>query len=347
MWGHAGMRSHSGYPKSVEFEEISWEQSPPGLTHRDVCDVAVDSRDRVFLLTRMEARVVIYERDGTFVKSWGDDILSPRPHGITIGPDGAVYCVDEEDQTIRKFTEDGQELAVMGLSGVASDTGFDWSIKDFKDRVASIKCGAPPFNRPTNLAVAPNGDLYVSDGYGNARVHHFSAQGDLIRSWGEPGIAPGEFHVPHGLVVHDGRLLVADRENDRIQVFTMDGEFVEEWTDIYRPTAIAIDREGRILVTELGSGPNHHSWVHGTIASARPGRLSLLDERGRVLQRTGDRGAPCAPGNMAAPHGVAVDSEGSVYIANVVGSHLGGRLSAGEDLPDLDHCHTIQKLVPL
>ena len=322
----------------------NWEQLPEGHIHRDVVDVAVDSLDRVFLLTRETSRISIYNRDGSFIKSWGEDLLTDRPHGITIAPDDSVYCVDEDDQTIRKFTPDGEQLLVIGKSGVASGTGADWSLKTSRERLASIARGGPPFNHPTKLAVAPNGDFYISDGYGNARVHRFSPNGEFVASWGEPGVAPGQFHLPHGIcVTPDERVLVADRENDRIQVFSLDGKFRGEWTNLHRPTAIAMDRKGLIYVTELPWRTGQYSWVHGSIEVDEPARLSILDLEGQIVVRFGDGSSPCAAGNFAAPHGLAIDSHGDLYVAEVIYSFL-IKGQKGSEMPS-DDCHTIQKLV--
>ena len=222
-----------------------WEQLPAGFSHPDVAAVAVDHSGRVYLFCRAEHPVLVYERDGRFVRSWGEGLFTMRAHGITVAPDGSVWCVDDGDQTARKFDPDGRLLLTLGTSGRASDTGYDGTT------VASIARGGPPFNRPTNLAVAPNGELYVTDGYGNARVHRFSSKGELVGSWGEPGTGPGQFMLPHGIAVHrDGRVFVADRENDRIQIFSPDGEFLGEW-DVQRPTQLVFDANGNAIVAEL------------------------------------------------------------------------------------------------
>ena len=332
-------------PSTPVFEPVpDWEQLPKGHQHRDVVDVAVDSRDRVFLLAREQSRISVYDRDGSFIKSWGENLLSARPHGITIAPDDSVYCVDEDDQTIRKFTPDGEPLLLLGSSGVPSGTGADWSIKKSRERMDSILRGGPPFNHPTKLAVAPNGDLYVSDGYGNARVHHFSPDGELVASWGEPGVGPGQFHLPHSIcVTPDERVLVADRENDRIQVFSLDGAFREAWTHLQRPTAIALDRNGLIYVTELAWRKGQYSWMHGLIENETPSRLSILDSEGHVVVRFGVGTSPCSAGNFAAPHGLAIDSHGDLYVAEVIYSFL-IKGQTGAETPSAD-CHTIQKLV--
>jgi DNA-binding beta-propeller fold protein YncE len=309
----------------------NWEQIPDGMTHPDVAGVAVDSQDQVYLICRGEHPIMVYERDGTFVKSWGQGLFTLRTHGITVGPDDMLYCTDDGNHTVRKFTPDGQLLLTLGTSGVASDTGY------VHGDLNSIAHGGPPFNRPTNLAVAPNGELYVSDGYGNARVHRFSASGELVQSWGQPGIEPGQFHLPHGIAVdRNGRVLVADRENDRVQVFSPEGEFLTIWTDVQRPTQIFIDREDRLYVSELWWHVGQFSYAHGEIEQARPGRVSVLDLDGNVLARWGNADA-CAPGSFVAPHGLCVDSHGDVYVAEVTWTFA---VSRGLAPPD---CHTLQK----
>src|SRR5688572_19593750 len=185
-----------------------WEQLPAGWEHIDVAGAAVDSQDRVFLICRGDHPIIIYDRDGKFVKSWGEGQFSFRTHGISIGPDDMVYCTDDDDHTVRKYTPDGELIFKLGISGTPSDTGY------VPGKLDTITRPAGPFNRPTNLAVAPNGDLYISDGYGNCRIHHFSPKGELKRSWGTPGGGPGEFHLPHGIAASsDGRIWVCDREN--------------------------------------------------------------------------------------------------------------------------------------
>jgi DNA-binding beta-propeller fold protein YncE len=317
-----------------------WEQLPTGFSHPDVAAVAVDRSGRVYLFCRAEHPVLVYERDGRFVRSWGEGLFTMRAHGITVAPDGAVWCVDDGDQTARKFDPDGRLLLTLGTSGRASDSGYDGK------NVTSIARGAPPFNRPTNLAVAPNGELYVTDGYGNARVHRFSFNGELIGSWGEPGVGPGQFMLPHGIAVHpDGRVFVADRENDRIQIFTPDGEFLGEW-NVQRPTQLAFDAKGNAVVAELPWRAGSTSFRNGPIAAHLPGSVSILDWSGAVIARLGDQGPlepkwgaadPCLAGNFCAPHGLAIDPNGDLYVAEVTAT-IGVR--PGLVSPD---CHTLQK----
>ena len=315
----------------------NWEKLPEGYVHRDVVGAAVDSKDRVYIITRDDAQVIVYEKDGTFVSSWGQKMFTQRTHCIRFSPDGSVYTVDDGNHTVRKFTPDGKLLMTIGIPGVKSDTGYNPEMPDTYDQMASIKHGGPPFNRPTGVAIAPNGELYVSDGYGNTRVHRFSADGELIQSWGEPGTGPGQFHLPHDIwVAADGRVLVADRENDRIQIFTPDGKFLDQWTNVQCPTGLFIDRDGLVYVSELWRRVGQRTFRHGITETDKPGRISVLDPDGRVLARWGgpDR---CAPGNFCAPHGICADSIGDIYVAEV--TYTFG-IKKGLVPPD---CHTFQK----
>src|SRR5262245_10228791 len=141
-----------------------WQQLPPGWNFVEVAGVATDSRDRVYVFSRGEHPVTVFERDGRFVTSWGEGIIV-RAHGIFIHPDNSVWCTDDVDHTVRKFTPEGKLLLTLGTSGRPSETGVQGI--DYR----TIKRGGPPFNRPTNVALAPDGTLLITDGYGNARVH--------------------------------------------------------------------------------------------------------------------------------------------------------------------------------
>jgi len=268
------------------------------------------------------------------VTAWGEGLFV-RPHGIFIGPDAAVYCTDDHDHTVRAFTPAGHLLLTLGTSGRPSDTGAT-SI-DYR----TIRRAGPPFHYPTNLALGPAGDLYVTDGYGNARVHRFAPDGRLLHSWGEPGSGPGQFHVPHGLAVDaDGTVYVADRENSRLQLFTADGVYRGEWTDVARPCQVFIDRQGGwVYVAELGFRAGRWPGTGPPEPGAPGGRVSVFDRSGALQARWGGGANPCAPGDFFAPHGIWVDSRGDVYVAEVAMS-AGGRAGA---VPA--SCHTLQKFV--
>ena len=310
-----------------------WEQLPKGWEHKDVAGVAVDGEDRVYLICRGDHPVIVYDQKGGFVRSWGEGDFTYRTHGISVAPNGTVFCTDDGNHTIRQFTPEGKLLLTLGTMNTPSDTGYDGK------NTATATKPAGPFNRPTNIAVGPNGDLYVSDGYGNCRVHRFSSTGQLKRSWGTAGQGPGEFFLPHGIgVAADGRVFVCDRENDRIQIFSPDGEYLSEWTDTRRPTHIVFDAQGRAYVSELWWQPGQTSFRYGPAGETRSGRVSVYDKDGKVIGRWGGPD-PVAAGSFAAPHGIAVDSKRDVYVSEVTWTFAGSR----NHVPAT--CHTFQKFV--
>jgi sugar lactone lactonase YvrE len=310
-----------------------WAQLPPGWKLPEVVGVATDNCDRVYVFSRGEHPVMIFDRDGSFHDSWGEGIFR-RPHGIFVGPDDDVYCIDDHDHTVRKFTCDGHLLLTLGTSGMPSDTGA--TSMDFR----TIVRAGPPFHYPTNVALSRDSEIYVSDGYGNARIHKFSINGQLLFSWGEPGTGPGQFRIPHGIAVdQQGVVYVADRENSRLQLFTPEGKFLTEWTDVARPCQVFIDGSGKVYVAELGFIAGMWPGTTAPSADAPGGRLSIFDRQGQLLARWGGGRNPCAPGDFFAPHGICVDSHGDIYVAEVVMSAGGNR---GLVSPD---CHVLQKFV--
>ncbi len=310
-----------------------WAQLPDHWGWYEVAAIATDSKDRVFVFNRGDHPVMVFDRDGKFVTSWGEGIFA-RAHGITIGPDDLVYCTDDLDHTVRQFTPDGHLLMTLGTSGKPSKTGAT-SI-DYR----TIKTSGLPFHFPTNVALSPEGDIYVSDGYGNACIHKFSPNGRLLFSWGEPGNGPGSFHVPHGIAVNQqGKVFVADRENHRIQIFSPTGQFLDERREIARPCQVAFDRVGNLFVAELGY---HAGMWPGTVppcANATGGRVRVLNPCGKLIHQWGGGSRPTDPGDFFAPHDICVDSRGDVYVAEVVMSAGGNR---GLVSPD---CHSLQKFV--
>jgi len=310
-----------------------WAKLPAGWSWTEVAAVATDSQDRVYVFNRGEHPVIVFDAEGNFLRAWGESLFV-RPHGIFIGPDDAVYCTDDLDHTVRKFTSDGKLLLTLGESGKPSDTGAT-SI-DFR----TIRHAGPPLHYPTNLALGPQGEMYVSDGYGNARVHKFSADGRLVCSWGEPGSGSGAFHVPHGIDVDaEGTVYVADRENSRIQLFSPDGTYITQWTDVARPCQLFIDAASKVYVAELGFRAGMWPGTTAPSLDATGGRLSIFDRNGTLHARWGGGRDPCAAGDFFAPHDICVDSHGDIYVAEVVMSAGGNR---GLVSPD---CHTLQKFV--
>lgn len=299
--------------------DLHWEQCPADISHRDVAGVAVDASDQVYLFTRFDHQVLVYTSAGQFVRAWGAGTFT-NAHSIRIGPDGAVYCVDNGDHSVRKFSPDGELLMTLGVPGTGSDTGYRTDRPPRIHFVETVARPAGPFNGCTDIAIGPDGDIFVSDGYGNCRIHHFSASGKLLNSWGEVGSGPGQFRLPHGVcLTPDGRLLVADRENDRIQIFRTDGSYLGEWDDdILRPCGIALTGRGDVVVAELWRPADNRSFVTDTIGVDQPSRVSVLSDSGEVLDRWGaSADDKAAEGNVIAPHSVAVDSAGSVYVGEV------------------------------
>ena len=264
-----------------------WAVLPTGWTFGPVSAVATDSQDRVYAFQRKDPPIVVFDRDGNYVRSWGSSAITD-PHGISIDND-VIYLTDRDDHVALKFTLDGKPLMVLGKRGQPSDTG---ATKDIELPPRS----AGPFNKPTEMVAAPSGDLYFSDGYRNSRVHRFSSEGSLVSSWGKPGKEhPGEFHLPHSLWVDkQGSVYVCDRENSRIQVFTAEGKFIAQWRDIHRPTDIYISPEEIAYISEI-----------------RPS-VSILDKNGKVLARF----------DSPSGHGLWVDSVGDIYLASNSGRSL-------------------------
>ncbi len=329
--GKATGYAHVGQGAFTYWPNADWLRRPTGHTWLEVAAVATDSSDRVFVFNRGEYPVMVFARDGTYLHSWGRGIFAGA-HGITIGPDEAVYCADHLDHTVRKFSLGGRPLLTLGISGRPADTGATGL--DFR----TIRHAGLPFHYPTNVALSPTGEIYVADGYGNSCVHRFSPTGRLLSSWGTPGEAPGQFRVPHGIAVErDGRVFVADRENSRVQIFTPDGEFLEEWREIARPCEIALDATGHLFVAELGYRAGMWPGILPPAPDAPGGRISVFDPRGALVARWGGGDNPTAPGDFFAPHDICIDSHGDLYVAEVVMSAGGNRGLVSAD------CHTLQK----
>ncbi|MFB6170662.1 MAG: peptidyl-alpha-hydroxyglycine alpha-amidating lyase family protein [Haloarculaceae archaeon] len=275
-----------------------WATLPAGDSFIDVGRICIDGNGDVVVLNRSESPVMVFDADGTRRETWGEGQFTDRVHGMCIDAAGDVYCTDDGNHTVKKFTPEGELLLELGTEGEPSDTGFR-NVADLFERIASIERGAGPFNRPTGVTVPDTGDIFVADGYGNARVHRFDPTGDLRDSWGAPGPNPGEFRLPHS-ITHDDRdrLWVTDRENSRIQLFDTDGTFLAEWTDMLRPTDVAI-HDGAVYVAELCK------------------RISVFTMDGELLTRWGNGDHPTDDPLFLAPHTLAVDSAGDLYVGEV------------------------------
>lgn len=290
-----------------EFEyapQQDWAKLPPDWSFIDCPGVAVDASDNVYVLCRGSHPVVVFDKAGNFLRSFGEGEFNQRAHGIHAGADGFIYTVNDDQHCIKKYTAEGKLVLAIG-----------------KEHEPAEKWSGNPFNRPTNMAVSPSsGDIYVTDGYGNARVHRFAPDGRHLASWGDVGVGPGQFQIPHNVVVdRDEHVFVTDRENNRVQVFDTTGALLDIWQYVYRPQAMCMDSEGRIYIGEMLN--------HAELADA-PGlghRLNVYSHDGKHLARLGDAALGDAPTQFIAPHGFGVDSAGNLYVGEVSHTVYGRR----------------------
>jgi len=253
----------------------SWACWPGGHPLATLSQVAVDSHGRVYALLRSDPPIVVFEPDGRYVMTIGDGLILDS-HGISVDPQDRIWVVDRDAHQLVAFDREGHVITRLGSRG-------------------EPRLGLP-FNHPSDVAFAPDGEIYVSDGYGNARVHRFSPSGQHIDSWGEPGRGPGQFSTPHAVWVDKlDRVLVADRENDRVQVFDREGTLLTIWDDVYRPMDIFETSEG-ILVSD------------------QVPRVTLFGHDGQVLGR-------CRP-VLNGAHGIWGSPDGSIYCAEMVPPRL-------------------------
>lgn len=258
-----------------------WPRMPKGEELGVVSRVATDSQDRVYVFQRKNPPVVVFDREGTYLGCWGIGAVK-EAHGLKI-VDDVAYTTDRPDSVAVSFTLDGRPLLVLGTRGVHSDTG---NVKSWL-----VERPGGPFNHPTEMMPHPNGDIYVTDGYRNCRVHRFTRDGRLVSSWGTPGKGEGQFHLPHSIAIDaDGRLYVADRANKRIQIFTPEGDFLGMWTGMGGPNDIARATDGTSYIAEQEDGD-------------KPAYVCIRDADGKVLARLETRHI----------HGIGVDSRGDIY----------------------------------
>ncbi len=274
-----------------------WGNLPAGEELGRAVGVAVDSQDRVYVIRAKknppaDPPILVFDKEGNFLSSWGSDAIV-EPHGINMGAGAVAYMTDKEAHVAVKYTLDGKILLELGNRNEPSDTGC------VEEGGKVLRAGGP-FNTPTDMVDSPSGDLYVTDGYRNCRVHRFTAEGELISSWGEPG----QLHCPHCVWVdREGKVYVVDRYNSCVHVFSPTGELLNQWTDMEYPTGLWMDSEENAYVCEGSCA----------LPEKPPGitpRVSIWDKQGNLLERME------APSE---PHWIYGDSRGNLYLARPAG----------------------------
>lgn len=267
----------------IQFEPVAdFLKLPDGWTLGRCSAVAVSGKGEIYLFHRGKHPILCFDADGKFLRSWGDDVIGIA-HGLRVDRDDNVWVTDIGQHRVFKFDRTGKLLLALGNGKPGTE----------RDQ----------FNKPTDVAFGPDGEFYVTDGYGNSRVMKFSAKGTFIKSWGTPGKEPGEFDVPHAIVIDSrGRVLIGDRENDRIQIFDREGQRLAVWEG-FAPYGLAFNGDGDVFV-----------------ADGRAHKVLRLDASGKVQQSWGGKGS--SPGEFNLPHMLSFDSVGNLFVAEIDGQRL-------------------------
>lgn len=287
----AGWYPHEGgllkYRVNIRFGEEP-DTMPDGWKFGRVSAVATNaSGSEVFVFQRGKKAdpIVVFDAKGKFLRSWGKGMFG-NPHGMRVAPDGTLWVTDNGDHQVLRFDSQGKLLLTLGTKG---KPGTD-------DKT---------FNRPTDIAFGPNGDVYVSDGYGNSRVVRFDREGRYRSTWGKPGKGPGEFNTPHSIAIdRAGTVYVSDRENNRIQIFDANGKYLREWNHLGATQNVFITPDDQLWV--ITHRTNIENLTYDTLA----GRIMKIDKStGRIL------GAMESPG-----HWIHVTSAGEIFIGSLTGN---------------------------
>jgi hypothetical protein len=315
-----------------------WAKIPEGMD-MPAAAVTVDSQDRVYCFNRSKGQpIMVFDRDGNYLHHWGEGVFR-FPHAIRADENDHLWTVDRDHNQMMLFTTDGKLLRTIGERGYRSDTGVpadDYTSASYKQ----VTHGGGPFNLPADIALTPSGDMFIADGYANARVHKFDPNGRLLLSWGECGADPGQFNIPHNIVSDpDGWVYVADRENHRVQIFDGNGKFETQWNNLHRPCGLYMEggAHGCCYIGELGP----HQPVNAKFPNLGP-RISIMSRDGKLLSRVDEKsGLP--PAQFSAPHGLCVDRHGDIYIGEVSWTAWQNYTNPGQPVPST--LRSLQKLV--
>ena len=285
----------------------NWPQKPAEFTWGAVAGVAVDKDDNVWIYTRATPSVQVYAPDGKYLFGWGD---GTGAHHIAIDKEGFVWTTDFGRHVVEKHDRDGKVLLTLGVSGEA---GTDES----------------HFFRPTDVAIASNGDLFVSDGYGNARIVHFTKEGKFVKAWGSLGVEAGQFSIPHSIEVDSkGRLYVADRNNARVQVYAADGALLDSWKSIAVPWSIWITENDDVWICGSSPMPWQQDAKYPNMPLGCPPKDQLImrfNTEGKLLQLWGipkGEDGNEKPGELNWVHCIALDSQGTLYLGDIQGKRV-------------------------
>ncbi len=296
--------------------DSTWPQKPDQFKWAQMPGITVDAQDQVYIFTRSQPAVQIYQTDGKFVRAWDMEDFAGA-HFIRIDPAGNIWTANITSHLVRKYNPQGKLLLTLGEPGrVGADQGH--------------------FNKPTDMAILPSGDIFVSDGYGNRRIVHFDANGKYVKEWGQAGTEPGQFALPHSIVADSqNRLYVADRENARIQVFDTKGKLLAVWADRMTPWGLWLIPAFAGTSLPLQKQGNQELWVCGSSCVKKEGTsewnvlpppdqlLMKLNLKGEILLRVPlvkTPAPPGKPGQLDWVHGIALDSKGNFYLGDIQGA---------------------------
>lgn len=279
---------------------------PADLAWADMTGIAIDGQGQIWLVTRAPVPVQVFDSKGNFVRAWGKDLLVSS-HFIRIDHEGMIWLADAKQHVVFRCTPEGKVLLRIGTP---NEPG----------------CDATHMNRPTDMAIGPSGDVFVADGYANARIAHFDRYGKFIKDWGKVGTGPGEFSFPHSIVMDSkGILYEADRSNNRIQVFDQSGKFLAEWRNLLVPWGLYVTKgkDGEDEIWACGSSPMPWRPEDGFLGCPPKDQLIMkFDTTGRVLQLwtfpKGEDGKE-KPGELNWLHAIAVDAQGNLFVGDIKG----------------------------